>query len=112
MHRGPCHHHQSSPSSSRQAPYSSVECTAVILLPYKTQAQRNGNQLTKDGPGRDGLLVDPEGHLGQDDRHDAGDVGLDQEEAHLPLQVEVHCHDDVLACQRDDTQHHHRESLH
>jgi len=80
-------------------------------LPYKTQAQLNGNHLTEDGPGGDGLLVDPEGHLGQDDGHDAGDVGLDQEEAHLPLQVEVHCHDDVFTCQRDNTQHNNKESL-
>lgn len=53
-------------------------------------------RLTEDGPGRDGLLVDPEGDLGQDDCHDAGDVGLNEKEAHLPLQVEVNRHDDVL----------------
>lgn len=58
------------------------------------------HRLTEDGPGRDGLLVDPEGDLGQDDRHDAGDVGLDEEEAHLPLQVEVNRHDDVLTWRR------------
>lgn len=54
------------------------------------------HRLTKDCSGWDGLLVDPEGDLGQDDRHDAGNVRLDEEKAHLPLQVEVNRHYDVL----------------
>lgn len=53
---------------------------------------------TEDGSGRNGLLVDPEGNLSEDDGHDAGDVGLNQEETHLPLQMEVDGHDDVLPC--------------
>lgn len=53
-------------------------------------------KLTEDGAGWHGLLVDPEGDLGQDDRHDARNVGLDEEKTHLPLQVEVYRHDDVL----------------
>lgn len=59
--------------------------------------------LTEHGPGRDGLSVQPEGHLGQDHRHDAGQVGLDDEVAYLPLQVEVGGHDGVLACGRRAT---------
>lgn len=55
---------------------------------------------TEDGPGRNGLFVDPEWNLREDDGHDAGDVGLDQEEAHLPLQMEVNGHDDVFSCRQ------------
>lgn len=54
--------------------------------------------LTEDGSGRNGLFVDPEGNLSEDDGHDAGDVGLNQEETHLPLQMEVDSHDDVFTC--------------
>ena len=37
-----------------------------------------------------GVHVDPEGHPGQDDDEQRGDVHLDQVVAHLPLQVELH----------------------
>ena len=60
-----------------------------------TQAGQRGVR-TEHGPCRDGLLVDPEGHLGEDDCHDAGDVRLNHEVAHLPLEVEVNRHHHVL----------------
>lgn len=53
---------------------------------------------TKDGPGGDRLLIDPEGHLGKNDGHDAGCVYLYHEVAHLPLQVEIDCHYYVFTC--------------
>lgn len=59
-----------------------------------------GTLPTEDGSGRNGLFVDPEGNLSEDDGHDAGDVGLNQEETHLPLQMEVNGHDDVFPCRR------------
>lgn len=55
-------------------------------------------RLTKNRAGRDGLPVQPEGHLGQDDGHDAGQVGLDHKVPDLPLEVEVCGHDDVFPC--------------
>lgn len=69
-------------------------------------AKRATNQIpdiaetppTEDSSGRNGLFVDPEGNLSQDDGHDAGDVGLNQEETHFPLQMEVNGHDDVFPC--------------
>lgn len=55
-------------------------------------------RLTKHRAGRDGLPVEPEGDLGQDDSHDAGQVGLDHKVPNLPLEVEVRGHDDVFPC--------------
>lgn len=55
-------------------------------------------RLTEHRAGRDGLPVEPEGHLGQDDGHDAGQVGLDHKVPDLPLEVEVSGHDDVFPC--------------
>lgn len=52
--------------------------------------------LTKNCPGRNGLPVEPEGDLGEDDGHEARHVGLDHEVANLALQVEVTHHDCVL----------------
>lgn len=56
--------------------------------------------LTENGPGWHRFPVQPEGHLGQDDCHDAGQVGLYDEVANLPLQVELSRHDSVLAWER------------
>ncbi len=47
---------------------------------------------TKDSSGRHGFLIYPERHLRKDYSHDAGDVRLDHEVAHFPLQVEVDRH--------------------
>lgn len=58
------------------------------------------SKLTKDGPCRHRLPVEPEGNLRQDDGHEAGHVGLDDEVADLPLQVEVSHHDGVLTCRK------------
>ena len=55
-------------------------------------------QLTEDSSGRDGLSVQPERHLGEDDRHDAGQIRLDHKVTNFPLQVEVGCHHNVLSC--------------
>lgn len=55
--------------------------------------------LTKDSPGWDGFSVEPKGHLGQNDSHDTGQVGLDDEIADLSLEVEMGCHDGVFTCQ-------------
>lgn len=53
---------------------------------------------TCDSAGRNRLLVDPEGDLGQHHNHDERDVGLDEVVAELPLQVEVdHLHR-VVTC--------------
>jgi len=60
--------------------------------------EAEAGRLTKDGPGRYGLSVEPEGHLGQDDGHDAGQVRLDHKVADLPLQVEVGGHHHVFSC--------------
>lgn len=58
--------------------------------------------LTEDGPSRHRLSVEPEGHLGQDDGHEAGHVRLDHKVADLPLQKEARHHDGVLAWGRED----------
>lgn len=58
----------------------------------------SGSALTEHSPGRNRLPVEPEGHLREDDSHDAGQVRLDHEVADLPLQVEMGRHDRVLAC--------------
>lgn len=52
--------------------------------------------LTEDCSSRDWFLIYPEGHLGEDYCHDAGDIRLNHEVAHFPLQVEVHCHHHVF----------------
>lgn len=52
--------------------------------------------LTKHSPGRDRLPVEPEGHLGQDDGHEARHVGLNHKVANLSLQEEVSHHYCVL----------------
>ena len=51
--------------------------------------------------GRCGVHVDPEGHPGQDDDEQRGDVHLDQVVAHLPLQVELHLDARELSCGGD-----------
>lgn len=56
--------------------------------------------LTKYSSGGYRLSVEPEGDLGEDDCHDAGQVSLDHKVANLPLQVEVGCHDGVLTCRQ------------
>ena len=76
-------------------------CLSVCLhLPPPLTQARGGQRAvrTEHGPRRHRLLVDPEGHLGEDDGHDAGDVRLDHEVAHLPLEVEVNRHHHVLTC--------------
>lgn len=74
----------------------------MISLPLSLSAHAERKpcapRLTKNRAGRDGLPVEPEGDLGQDDSHDAGQVGLDHKVPDLPLQVEVRGHDDVFAC--------------
>lgn len=62
--------------------------------------REESRRLTEDSPGRDGLSVEPERHLGEDDRHDAGQVRLDHKVADFPLQVEVGCHHNILSCGR------------
>lgn len=59
-----------------------------------------GRALTKDGPGRHRLSVEPEGDLGEDDGHDAGQVRLDHKVADFPLQVELSRHDCVFTWRR------------
>lgn len=55
---------------------------------------------TKYSSSRNRFLIDPKGDLSQDHRHDTGNVCLNQEEAHLPLQVEVNSHDYIFTCQK------------
>lgn len=45
---------------------------------------------------RDRLFINPEGHLGEDNCHYAGDVCLDHEVAHFTFQVEVHRHHHIF----------------
>lgn len=52
--------------------------------------------LTEHSSGRHRLSIEPEGDLGQDDRHDAGQIRLDHKVADLPLQMEVSRHDRVF----------------
>lgn len=54
--------------------------------------------LTKDGSGWHRFPVQPERHLGEDDGHDAGEVGLDDKVADLPLQMEMSRHHRVFTC--------------
>ena len=49
-------------------------------------------------PGGRGVHVDPEGHPGEDDDEQRGDVHLDQVVAHLPLQEELHLDARELTC--------------
>ncbi len=56
-------------------------------------------KLTKNRPGWNRLSVEPEGHLGQDDGHDARQVRLNHKITDLPLQVEVGRHHSVLTCE-------------
>lgn len=51
---------------------------------------------TEDCSSRDRFFIYPEGHLGEDYCHDAGDIRLNHEVAHFPLQVEVYCHHHVF----------------
>lgn len=44
---------------------------------------------TQTHPGWSGIHVDPEGHPGQDDDEQRGDIHLDQVVTHLTLQVET-----------------------
>lgn len=55
---------------------------------------------TKYSSCRNRFLIDPKRDLSQDHGHDTGDVCLNQEEAHLPLQVEVNSHDYIFTCQK------------
>lgn len=51
---------------------------------------------TKNSSCWDGLLINPERHLGKNDCHNARSVYLYHEVAHLPSQVEVNCHYNVF----------------
>lgn len=81
------------------------------VLPYESRQRANfpsfaflsslpgdphAHRLTKNCSGGDGLPVQPEGDLGQDYGHDAGQVGLDDKVPDLPLEVKVRGHDNVL----------------
>lgn len=61
-----------------------------------SSACRKWRDLTEDGPSWNWFLINPEGDLGQDYGHNTGNVSLDQEKAHFPLQMEVDGHDDVF----------------
>lgn len=51
---------------------------------------------TKDRACRDWLFIYPEGHLGEDYCHYAGDIRLNHEVAHFSFQVEVDCHHHIF----------------
>lgn len=68
----------------------------------EVEQRGRGRGLTEHSPGRDGLSVEPEGHLGEDDGHDAGEIRLDHKVTNFPLQVEVGRHHDVLSCGPED----------
>lgn len=56
--------------------------------------------LTKHSPGWDRFSVQPEGHLGENNCHDARQVRLNDKVANLPLQMEMSRHHCVLTCTR------------
>lgn len=56
-------------------------------------------QHTKNCSGWNRLLVNPERHLRKNDCHNAWSIYLYHEVAHLPLQVEINCHDYIFTCQ-------------
>lgn len=63
----------------------------------------NGNRgqrvkHTKDSSGWDRLFINPEGHLGKNDGHNAWCIYLYHEVAHLPLQVEINRHYYIFTC--------------
>lgn len=55
-------------------------------------------QHTKNCSGWNRLLVNPERHLRKNDCHNARSIYLYHEVAHLPLQVEINCHDYIFTC--------------
>lgn len=88
-----------------------VCCMYQIVLPYESRQRANfpsfillsslsgdprAHRLTKNCSGGDRFPVQPEGDLGQDYSHDAGQVGLDDEVPDLPLEVKVCGHDNIL----------------
>lgn len=70
---------------------------AQINLKFESKFEISSEiKLTKYSSGWNRLSVQPEGHLGQDDGHDARQVRLNHKITDLPLQVEVGCHHSVL----------------
>lgn len=67
---------------------------------FKNPASQAGALLTKYGPRRNGLTVEPKRNLRQDHGHEAGHVGLDDKVADFPLQVKVGHHHRVLTCSK------------
>jgi len=66
---------------------------AAEMLPTASAGARKAEAgLTKDRPGRHGLSVQPERHLGEDDGHDAGQVSLDDKITDFSLQVKMSRH--------------------
>jgi hypothetical protein len=57
----------------------------------------NEKELTKRDPGGDGSLVEPEGNPGDDDKHAAWDVDLDEVVAELAFEEQVNLQAAVLA---------------
>lgn len=53
---------------------------------------------TEDCACWNGLFIYPEGHLGEDHCHYAGDICLNHEVAHFTFQVEVDCHHHIFTC--------------
>lgn len=82
------------------------KCTGVnIPLRYTsnvswrmTESRAQRVKHTKDSSGRNRLLINPERHLGKNDRHNARSIDLYHKIAHLPLQVEINCHYYVFTC--------------
>lgn len=72
--------------------YTQIKCK--IILADVTGCPK----LTKDGPCRHRLAVEPKGDLWQDYSHEARHVRLDDKVADLPLQVKVSHHHRVLTC--------------
>jgi len=64
------------------------------LQPEEGHCQHGGD--AEGNPIRGGLAVQPEGHPAEDHQQAAGTVHLDQEVAHVPLQVKVHHQHGVL----------------
>lgn len=86
-----------------------VHCVPVLCYAFPgivwmmMERERERTKLTEDSSCWNRLSVEPERDLREDDGHDAWQVCLDHKVAYFPLQVEMGCHDNVLAWTENKT---------
>lgn len=83
--------------------HSSSDCSVGMQASNKWTDSRKAVQdedvwglHTEDCACRDWFFIYPEGHLGEDYCHYAGDIRLNHEVAHFPFQVEVDRHHHIF----------------